>query len=474
VWLRAACRDAPRPWAPATSSKKQEIRLLFQAEPQPRIHISAHYQLKNTGNQPLDSLTLRLPGSAFHPERISVTWDGQSLSSSPAENNPRDSRLRLPQTFSIGAMHALHFEYDLAPTADGQSSLALSADAFALPAEEWSPALPQAPGVFGFGGVPPKKWDLVVQVPQDFLVHASGGKEKRSSKSRELRFPQTAQDLNPFVVAGRYLSVSQNLPGGQEVRIWTRAQADPAVLHQAAESISRTLATYGNLFGARGKSRPQLWIVECPFGSSCPLQRKTGFGRILFGEDAEASAQILSQDTVLIRPYGAQGKPQPLAAPALAAGWLGYGQNPGFYEQLPPMSALPAFAVALAREASEGNSVRQEIVGRALAQIPPDATRKSNDDPAVTRAKSLLLFYALRDRLGDEPFRHAMQHMLSARQRRGFDVTDLISAIEEETRQPIGPFIRQWIKGPGIPQDFRAKYSQPAVSASSLAQEATQ
>ena len=41
-------------------------------------------------------------------------------------------------------------------------------------------------------------------------------------------------------------------------------------------------------------------------------------------------------------------------APALAASWLGYGQNPGFYEQDPPLSAFPAFAAAVGDEALNG------------------------------------------------------------------------------------------------------------------------
>jgi hypothetical protein len=160
--------------------------------------------------------------------------------------------------------------------------------------------------------------------------------------------------------------------------------------------------------------------------------------------------------------------------PALAAGWLGYGQNPGFYEQQPPMSALPAFAAALAREISAGAQIRSEIVQRALAQIPAPATRESNNDPVVSRAKGLLLFYALRDRVGSDHFQKALQHMLAARQARGFDITDLISALEEESHQSVGPFVREWIKRPGVPENFRAMYSQSTVRQDSLAQEATQ
>jgi hypothetical protein len=182
---------------------------------------------------------------------------------------------------------------------------------------------------------------------------------------------------------------------------------------------------------------------------------------------------MISRDTIVIDPLVVQDRREALAGPSLAAGWLGYGQNPGFYEQQPPMSALPAFAVALTRETSAGSHVHSEIIQRALAQIPVQASRESNDDPVISRAKGLLLFYALRDRVGSENLQKAMQHMLSARQGRGFDITDLISALEEQSHQSIGPFVRQWLKQPGVPADFRALYSQAAAQQNVTFQEAT-
>ena len=80
------------------------------------------------------------------------------------------------------------------------------------------------------------------------------------------------------------------------------------------------------------------------------------------------------------------------------------------------------------------------MIQRALAQIPAPRFATIEYEPAVTRAKSFLLFYALRDRVGASNFQLAMQHMLSARRARGFDVTDLISALEEQSHQAVGPF----------------------------------
>ena len=245
-------------------------------------------------------------------------------------------------------------------------------------------------------------------------------------------------------------------------------------LQRAAGSISKTLVTFDALFGPRGKSAPSLWVIECPVQANCFPQRSTIYSSFLDGQQAKSSAEMISRDTVMIDPHLTQSQSEALIGPALAAGWLGYGQNPGFYEQQPPMSALPAFAAALAREASSGAQIRSEIIQRTLAKIPSHAPPESNNDPVISRAKGLLLFYALRDRVGTEKFQKAMQHMLFARQGRGFDITDLISAIEQEAHQNIGPFVRQWIKRPGVPADFRAMYSQSNAQHELPFQEAAQ
>jgi hypothetical protein len=182
---------------------------------------------------------------------------------------------------------------------------------------------------------------------------------------------------------------------------------------------------------------------------------------------------LVSQDSVLVDSTAGGNAVEASAGPALAAGWLGYGQNPGFYEQQPPVSALPAFAAALARESTAGPAVRSEIIQRALAAIPESPSRSSEGDAAVVRAKSLLFFYALRDKVGPDAFQKAVQHMLYARQSRGFDLRDLIAAVEEETHQPVGPFVRQWVKRPGIPAEFRSRYSPSALQQETLVQETT-
>lgn len=464
--LFAACWTAGcgTPLGPGYVVQQQEIRVTFSPQPQPRLQISAEYRLQNTGNQPLDSLDVRLPGGRYRPASFEFSWDAAPLSHNVSPDNTRDTELRFDRLWKVGEAHSLRISYELA-TATGDDAVSFSADAFYLPSQGWTPQLPQARGLFGFGGVPPKQWPVVVTLPADFLVHASGEGVKRSAKGSTVQysFRQTSDDLNPFVIAGKYVETRQALAQDQTIHVWTRGKLDAAQLATSGEALSRTFATYDALFGARPKSRSSLWIVECPVSTGCASQRETTYSALLFGTEFPRSAELISQDSVLVDPRVGTSAFETSAGPALAPGWLGYGQNPGFYEQQPPVSALPAFAAALAREATSGVEVRSEIIRRALAAIPDPAPADSNADPAVIRAKSLLLFYALRDKVGSGAFQKGIQHMLYARQRRGFNVTDLIASLEQESHQPVGPFVRQWIKRPGIPAEFRSHYSQSAA-----------
>jgi len=54
--------------------------------------------------------------------------------------------------------------------------------------------------------------------------------------------------------------------------------------------------------------------------------------------------------------------------------------------------------------------------------------------------------------------------MLYARAARGFDLDDLIAAFEQETHQNVAAFVRLWMKHPGVPADFRARYENSAAA----------
>jgi aminopeptidase N len=86
------------------------------------------------------------------------------------------------------------------------------------------------------------------------------------------------------------------------------------------------------------------------------------------------------------------------------------------------------------------------------------------ENETVVRAKSFLFFYALQQRYGADEFRHAIDHMLSARRGRGFNLDDLIAAFEQETHQNVAEFVRLWMKHPGVPDEFRSRYESSSAA----------
>ena len=419
-----------------------------------------------------------------------MEWDGQSLSGEQSTEYPRNTVLSLPGVWTISSHHSLHIAMDLETSAEGESHLRFAPDAFFLPAEGWAPELLPSRGLFATGRTPPLKWNLTVHVPRDSIVHTSGNKIKNSKHGQELtvRATQRIVDIYPYVIAGRYVT-KQIGSNRQKIYLWTRQAQDAGDLRAVSDSLVKTLGTYNSVFGvwsvaevpsgffgkhrAPSKNAPPLWLVECPVMPGCfseSASRNAG----LIGVNGESkSSEMVSLDTVMIDPSPGVKKLASGTAPALAATWLGYGQSPGFYEQDPPLSAFPVFAAAVGNDALEGATARVETIRRALAMVPKNSASSKKDDDTALRAKSFLFFYALQDRYGQEVFRKAVRHMLDARRSSGFDLDDLIAAFDEESHKNAAEFVRLWMKHPGVPADFRAKYENTSADKDASSKEVT-
>jgi hypothetical protein len=462
------------------------------------IHIDAEYQLRNTGNRPIREMEVLFPGNQrLHISPTTTKWDGADISTMASTIYPRNSIIRFADPWPVSAGHSLHISYDILPPAPNTTGLSFASDAFYLPASGWSPQLPQVRGLFGFGGVPPKKWDLVITVPEGFLVHSSGTlkKSSRGNNIQTLRTLQTVDDRYPFVIAGRYVT-REIRDAHQKIILWSRAPrnsgAQPAnVLQQATGELTRTIDVYNALFGAPASRGAPFWIVECPVPEGCISRfRSSAFALLNQDSPDEPSSELASSDAVMVDVSKGAPKLAAAAAPSLAASWLGYGRNPGFYEQTEPLSLLPIFFAARSREEIDGPRVRGETIRRALRLIPRNigpwqtgtapsanapmaraqAAGAAGDGSTLTpesrqmlRAKSFLFFYGLQDRYGVKVFHDAIAHMLYARASRGFDLDDLIAALEQETHQNVAQFVRLWMKHPGVPEDFRARYENSAA-----------
>ena len=273
---------------------------------------------------------------------------------------------------------------------------------------------------------------------------------------------QSAGDRYPFVVAGHYVE-TQFASGNEKIKLWTRASVDASGLRSSGDALARALQAFDSTFGTRAETSQPLWIVECPVVAGCFSAARSSYASLLSAEPAAVSSEVASVDTVMMDISGGVSN-FAAAAPALAATWLGYGQNPGFYEQEMPLAALPAFAAALAGAAVAGPPARADTIRRGLLQIPQNSPNGQSPDEVTMRAKSFLFFYALQDQFGEDVFRRAITHMLTARRGRGFNMSDLISAFEEESHQNVAEFVRSWMKHPGVPADFRARYQNSSLA----------
>lgn len=467
----AGCTAA---FGPGYTIDKQELDVHFEPAPEPRIHVEAVYRLRNDGNQPLSSIELRLPGRRrFHFVEPHAEWDATGLAFAPSPDNPRNVLLAFPQPWTVSQAHTLRLSVEYQPAGAGETSLSFAPDAFFLPAQGWSPELLPSRGAFATGGVPPKTWRLTVRVPDGFVLHVSGRPSKAARKGGEriVRAVQRGKDEYPFVIAGRF-HATQLKAGNETVNLWTRAPQDASALRQPADALVRAIQAYDSMFGARSEKSHELWIVECPVLAGCFTSTVSNYWKLISEENEDTSAEMASADSLMVDL--SRGTPEIAAgaAPSLAASWLGYGQNPGFFEQDPPLSALPAFAAARGREAVQGPQVRAEVIRRTLRVIPPHGGEPHKPEaPAVIRAKSLLFFYGLQDLYGQEAFNNALRHMLYARRGGGFDLDDLISAFEQETHQNVAQFVRRWMKHPGVPEEFRARYESAAAAIAATSKE---
>ena len=101
---------------------------------------------------------------------------------------------------------------------------------------------------------------------------------------------------------------------------------------------------------------------------------------------------------------------------------------------------------------------------RTIGKLWINKIAKNNDDEGIRAnfgAKSGLFILALKDAVGPKNFRAALRRMIQARRGLDWTIDDLRSALELESGQNLAEFFRVWLYQPGIPDDFRRRYSSP-------------
>ncbi|MGA2482257.1 MAG: hypothetical protein ABSF92_03980 [Candidatus Acidiferrales bacterium] len=460
------------PLGPGYSIEKQTVDVRFVPAPETRIEFSADYQLRNTGNQPLSAFELRLPPERrLRVESVSITWDGQAIPfERRGDSGGKILSMQLSSSWPIKQVHALHLQYRIAPGEANGPQLDFPADSFYLPPGVWLAALLPPPGTFASGGAPPKSWVLFLTAPGDFLVHATGELKRQAQRDGEARleFEQGARDRSPFVMAGRYHE--QKYRGSPyTVIIWRKTAFEPADAERLAHKVQQIAKTYDGMFGPRGGHARPVWIADSPVPAkwhdqTVPLPNGSlGVAESIFFPRPPpdcAFIHVSESDGTLFE----QEKMGREIALSLAETWLGYGQGPSSSTLPSPMAQLPDYAAAVSREAEEstGGASRERSIHEALERVPISGAGQSAKRAGMNADDSLLFFYALEDKYGREHLHAALRHMVQARRLQTYEVQDLMAALEQETHQEVGSFFRLWLKHPGIPEEFRARYEAPA------------
>lgn len=459
------------PFGPGYTVEKQRIVVTYSQQSPDRVSVRASYFLKNNGIRPLDSLELGPPDpEIIQPQAMRVEWRGKTVEIPSSAFDPDSNEVRIPfeknwGTGEIGDF-VVSYEVKVSPNKAGVGSNPRAA--FFLPSSGWLPNLLSPHGVLAVGGAPPKKWDLVVSVPEGYRVRASGtnlGLEKhgatKSEKGAGLRFEQhPGTNYDAYIAAGPYVEQPFH-SGGGTVIFWTASPLAQNRLNELGKKIASDADFFSKEFGADDPNSP-VWLIECPEGT--PISRERPW---------------TSQTGCLTQPHGIVAPTEYFAAAApgeftkyvdlqLAATWLYFSVRPRRYSSLFPLTAIPDYA-GVALGASRNSDFRNETI-RALLQrvdsIPDEGkplvrvgAKDSHELQERGRAESVLFFFALEDRCGAHNVRKGIAHASRVLRGQTWGLPELKSAVETECGGPVlDDFFREWMHGYKIPPEFRAKY----------------
>jgi len=446
--------------------EKKEIEVRFVSSPAQTLHLRATYHLKNIGSAPLDSLEAILPAESNLDRRnLTIQVDGHPVTSQPTGEDVRSARIPFDPPWPVKSRRSLVIEYDLAPPDQ------LTKDAFYLHPNNWYPALLPPKHLLSRAD-PPDKWDLRVRVPDGFLVHASGKLRgsSRSGTERVFRFTQRPNDdFRPFIVSGRYHQ-QQFRSNGIIVNFWSFQPVPDDKIRRAGTRITSIVITYETLFGPRSKKNRPVWIAQCPI-EGIDVHERRGDMLVL----TTGSCPALPETSMFLIPGDVPKEQEEgffyLTAYMLAYTWFGYYTSPSSTQWL-PMDAAANYAAEIVERLRGGESVRAKYAAGLLKQFdrssslgparPLTAIREIDppEDRASGYAKSEMFFLALEDQCGRDKLVRALAHIVRARRDLDWSIDDLRSALELESGQNLAEFFRIWLYQPGIPDDFRRRYSQ--------------
>lgn len=428
------------------------------------VHLRVTDTLKNSGNRDLVYLDVDLP-EATVPGSLKIAVDGRDVQPSRATSESGAARrVSFDHRWVPGQSRTIVIDYTLPPEFSSRGLIAAAPDGFCVADPSAFPAWLTPPGLFASSDWRARTRTIEVTFPAEFRVLA-GGLERhtvRQGTSTRYQFRTGAHGTSQYVVAGRYLEQRVKTANG-EVVFWTFQPLDASAAQAAAERLAATSATFGRLFGALTKHPAPMYVVESPAPASSGAAND-GLSAASFPEgvllDRSAFARGLDSEPVLeAAEYG------------LARIWFGWYGEPNQESRILLGRGISLFAVALAAEARGGEAARRSQIARLyaayqgsisragdqpLVNVPVDATLEQLSTDAYRAA---LFWAALEDLAGPDNFGRAMRRYWTATKDQPLEMDELRSALEAAAGRDFAPAFRTWLNRPGVPDDFRARYS---------------
>jgi len=456
------------PLGPGYQIDQQQVELRYSAGKPDPVRVRAVYRLRNAGNTALDSVETQLPAGA---QSLRITVEGAPVTREAVAQAPELAVASLAKTFVVRFSPPWPMKKERSLVVEYELSVP-HADAFYLGARSWFPELVPPEKAFARGTARGKKVDVRIGVPEGWRVLCAG--RARGTKTRngetESRFLLREDDFPPFVVAGRYHEQVVTTADGTVI-FWSFSPLDRLEAQAAGAPLLKAMKFYERTFGPRQKRQRPVWIAEQgrdgspsqavaevnPSAHSFPDGVLVNQAAAAGGLAAEGSLQLAKRELARIWFFHLA---RPASEPALVFERL-------FAERAVMLADAGAERIATGREAwnravlefiSRYDSARQGISEKPFVALTAE------DGPgqsAVAYYKAALFLVALEEHLGWKGMDQALRRMIQARRGQDWNLNDLRSALEAESGQNLGEFIRTWLAQPGIPEEFRKRYASP-------------
>lgn len=456
------------PLAPGYKIARETRHIRFVPGQPPALAITVDYKLVNSGNSELNFVDVRLPSEKhFGRSALHVNVDGQSVIPAPIppieqQAEPGAVRINFAEPWKRKKKRKLTIEYTLRSPSENETGVTIQPAGFHLGVRGWAPQL-QPPKHFLSPNPSRPDWvTCTFRVPADFTLLAGGARRKRRKigDETEYRYEVGPNDLQPFVVAGRY--VPWPAQGTHMLATFWTAKPMNGNAAQAAQKISDAWKTFNTDFGQLDKRIRVPVIAESSAvqenlaGQSGPVAVSFPGGALV---NPEALALGIGSDRFV-----------QIVSRALARGWFDGAVEPSEDAAIGMGLGLPEYASIVADEARNGPLARRQRIYAYLRRYDR-LTRYSDETPIadttlasplaqrrIAMAKAPLFYIELEDACGEAPVRAGIAHMLASLRGQEVGYNVLRSVLEESSGRELAKIFRQWLHEKGIPKNFRARY----------------